>query len=182
MPRLFDPSALFPDRAPLAAVVDAPGTALAARVRRAREALHAVHRAAWLAQQGRTGEALDRARRALDLAPDDPWVLWATRRSDEHLALLRRHAERAGRPGPWRDLGQRLWDRGRHAAAADAYRRALELAPDDPETLLQYGTLLWGPLGRRDEGARLLVRFLETAPAHPAAGAVRRLLGAASRR
>ena len=175
-PPLMDPSPLFAPHPDLGELVAGDARDLRAAVDERRAVLAALHRSAWLSQLGRSREATSEARRALRLAPDDPWVLWSTRRSDAHLALLTGRARRLRQPGLWRDLAQRLWDRGRLAEAAEAYREALELRPGDAETLLQYGTLLWGPLGRRREGAEMLERFLREAPSHPAVPAIRRML------
>ena len=114
---------------------------------------------------------------ALRLRPGDPWVLWSTGLSDAHLARLRDEAERSGTPAAWRRLAGRLARRGRLDEAEDAFRRALAAAPDDPETLLRFASFLGDLRGRVPEARRLLRRFLEVAPRHPAAPAVRRLLG-----
>ncbi len=145
--------------------------------RRARRALLALHRSAWAWERGDAREGRRLADEALRLRPGDPWVLWSTGLSDAHLARLRDEAERSGTPAAWRRLAGRLARRGRLDEAEDAFRRALAAAPDDPETLLRFASFLGDLRGRVPEARRLLRRFLEVAPRHPAAPAVRRLLG-----
>ena len=144
---------------------------------RARRALLALHRGAWAWERGDGQRGQRLADEAFRLRPDDPWVLWSTGLSDAHLARLRAEAERAGTPLAWRKLAGRLARRGRLDEADAAFRRALALAPDDPETLLRYASFLGDLRGNVPEARRLLRRFLEVAPNHPAAPAVRRLLG-----
>ncbi|MBW3606668.1 MAG: cytochrome c-type biogenesis protein CcmH [Actinobacteria bacterium] len=109
---------------------------------------------AWLAlavaldRQGDLDAALDPYQRALRLADDDPVVQTAAA-----SALVR--ADRPGAAEPvLRDLAARF--------------------PDDPEILLLLGTAQRA-LGRFGATATLQ-RFLQVAPDHPAAGAVRALL------
>src|SRR5262245_47511363 len=81
-------------------------------------------------------------RRALELIPDDPWVLGNlgnalkdAGRFDEAIAIKRRVIElRQGTdPEAWHGLGIALRDAGRIGEAAEVFARAIELDPNDPE-------------------------------------------------
>ncbi|MDQ7006888.1 MAG: fused MFS/spermidine synthase [Acidobacteriota bacterium] len=148
------------------------------RLEAARTALGEMLRGAWATESGdrRQGEAL--RLRALARRPRDPYLQWVAGVSDEHLERLRRRTERRPKSvAAWRLYALRLGDRGRLDAAFEAYKTALELNPDDPETLLAFGNFLMGRGRRPDLGRRVLRRLLAVAPTHPAAPAIRRLLG-----
>jgi spermidine synthase len=179
-PALDDVSALISRPMPIEEIL---GTNVSAPARErfaaSRAALLASVRAAWLHEQRRVAEATQQEIAAIRARPDDPYYLWAAQLSDEHLADLRRHAEATGAPADWRQLARRLADRRMWTAAGEAYLNALRRAPDDLETLVEFGNLLLGPLGRPADGRAMLTRFLQVAPDHPMAPAVRQRLAAA---
>lgn len=103
-----------------------------------RESRYALH----LMRAGQREAALDAARRAMDLEPQDPMVLLAYGNT---LAEMKDPAavgvfERLLREAPeigeaWRGYGALLYEERRFDEAAAAFRRSLDLAPE-PETWL----------------------------------------------
>lgn len=167
---------------PLASLVTGPADSdFALRFQREREALVRLHRAAWSAQAGKSQEGYAIAKEAYRIAPDDPYVLWTTRLSDAHLALLESTARARRDVRLHRDLAQRAWERRLLDRAERAYVDALAIAPDDPDTLLQYATLIGSELGRQAEAEGLLRRFVMLAPSHPAVPAIKRALASTAR-
>ena len=115
--------------------------------------------------EGRNDEALERLRRAAELAPDDPLprmvevrLLVTLGRRDE--ALSRAEELVARRPGDPQALHLRGMTRyafGDPAAAEADLRRALELAPDNPPSLGGLALALIAQ-DRLDEAAEVLAR------------------------
>ena len=99
-----------------------------------------------LYQAGRQNEAVDPARRAVELTPDDP---------DCHywLGVMHLNARPAGKPG---------W-----TAARDAARTALELNPDKADYYWLAASAC-GRLGMREDAARYLSDGLAVDPGHRA--------------
>jgi spermidine synthase len=171
---------------PLEALVAGPvSEEFRARFEAARRGLLALLGSAWLHETNRPQEGDRLATMALVYRPEDPYYLWAAQLTDEHLRRLRHHVDASPEdPRGWMLLGRRLGDRGRLAEAAGAYRRALALAPDEPEALLRLGVILVESSEDREEGRALLLRLLDLVPGHPNAPLVRRILeqtGGASR-
>ncbi|HPA20503.1 MAG TPA: tetratricopeptide repeat protein [Verrucomicrobiae bacterium] len=89
-------------------------------------------------------KAIHAAKKARDLAPDDPdaWTClsWAYRTWKQNAEAERSAREAVAKFGdremPWRELGSSLAAQGRFEEAEKAYARALEIRPDSPETLL----------------------------------------------
>jgi spermidine synthase len=144
---------------------------------RDRAALRALLEGAWLYERQQAPLAARRQLESLRLRPNDPFLRWANQLSDEHLRDLEQRAEQAGTPAAWRKLASAFTARGEYRSAAKGYERALELAPDDPETLRRLGDLLLGPLGQEELGRRMLVRAIRLDPGHPAVPEIRRRLG-----
>lgn len=63
----------------------------------------------------------------------------------------------------WKTLGYYLSQLGRHAEAAEAYRRCIALDPDDPAPYLGLLWVLW-PLGRLDERLAVYAEYLRRNP------------------
>ena len=108
--------------------------------------------AAVLDGAGRLSEAVDKAARAVELAPRDAGMrrfLGRLLLRIEHWPEAQAELERALQlgyredPAIFADLGAALLGQERLPAARAAYERHLELAPDDAETLLQLGYLDW---------------------------------------
>lgn len=107
---------------------------------------------AWLAKQGRIGEALIEYEHSLDIFPNysvahygAAWALSELGRLDE----AERHARAAvaSEPDLIRNrmlLGGLLLHTGRHAGAVEQYSRVLELDPANPEAQLALGQALEG--------------------------------------
>ncbi len=90
-------------------------------------------------------------------------------RPDEAIAAYRRAlAGNEALPDAWRALGDLERDRGRHRAAADAYRRALEIQTDNGDLHLRCGEALLA-LGLAHEALPHLGAAAEADPAPPAA-------------
>src|SRR6185436_5804458 len=87
--------------------------------------------------QGKTGEAMDAYRRAIEIDTFDAWsmnnlglLLFETNRADEALPLLVKAVElRHGVPSFHNNLGMVLEHTGRFKAAAAAYKAALTVDP-----------------------------------------------------
>ncbi|HYD31523.1 MAG TPA: tetratricopeptide repeat-containing glycosyltransferase family protein [Azospirillaceae bacterium] len=101
---------------------------------------------------GRLEEAEAIYGRVLEVAPDNSdalHLLGLVRRRqgrlDEAQALILRALERVGSVVPVMlgNLGNVLTDMGRHGEAADHYRKALALNPDDPDLLGRLAQSLW---------------------------------------
>lgn len=125
-----------------------------------------VNRSAALARLGRQEEALMSVREAVKDSPDDSAAraalaaLLSSGRDPERLAESEHHARRAlsvndGLAGAWDTLGIVLMKRGRSEEAIEAGRRAVRLAPAEPE----YAEHLADHLARADrldQAARVL--------------------------
>ena len=105
--------------------------------------------------------AMDSARTALKLAPDDPLSHWSAGQvelkefSPEQLAQAVRHFEEAVSLSPndyrmWMDLGRARERAGDSAGSENAFRRAVELAPSYSYPRWYLGNLLLR-LGRSEE-------------------------------
>jgi len=113
------------------------------------------------------GRATDAAKRARELAPEDPdaWtgLSWTYRRYEafkEAEASAREAVARFGdRALPHRELGSALAAQGRYDEAESAYAEALKILPDSPETLLSRAWLL-GSLQKRWEASEDVCRAL----------------------
>jgi len=66
----------------------------------------------------------------------------------------------------WFLIGRDHRQLGHAEVARLAYRRALEVGPDEPELLFELGTLLW-EMDMRDEGFALLERAVRACPVDP---------------
>ena len=108
--------------------------------------------AAVLDRAGRLSEAVDKAVRAVELAPRDAGMrrfLGRLLLRIEHWREAQAELERALQlgyredPAIFSDLGAALLGQERLPAARAAYERHLELAPDGAETLLQLGYIDW---------------------------------------
>jgi cytochrome c-type biogenesis protein CcmH len=90
---------------------------------------------------------------------------------DQSIAALRERLRRdPDSDRDWHLLGLALRESGDFAAAGQAFRRAMELAPGDPDHAAYAGEMLL--LGRRapaDEARRLFRRALELQPGNPQA-------------
>ncbi len=102
----------------------------------------------------------------LAVTPDDvEWLRLAGRSgvelgSGDAVAQLRRVAELRPDADAWRDLGDALMTEGDAEAAGEAFRKLLELIPDDESALTGLGHLAYQK-GDREEGASLLSRAAE---------------------
>ena len=102
----------------------------------------------------------------LAATPDDvEWLRIAGRAgvelgSADAVAQLRRVAELRPDADAWRDLGDALATEGDAKAADEAFRKVLELDPDDESALTGLGHLAY-QTGARDEGVSLLSRAAE---------------------
>ena len=137
--------------------------------------------AALLLDEGRPGAAIPHIEKVGELAPDDPEAGWhlgralaqagEAGRAVEAFARAAARAEAAGRTPPvWglNEWGSALARLGRLDAAAQVFRRALAVAPDDAQTLFHLGLVHEG-LGRFDEAVGYYCGSTRGAPAGPAA-------------
>ncbi|MGA0602956.1 tetratricopeptide repeat protein [Caulobacter sp. KR2-114] len=112
-----------------------------------------------LGEAGRCAEGIAVLESGLALAPDADGLRVALghlhlRRANcaaAREAFARVHAAAPGRHDAMIGLARVLALQGEHAAAAELYRRALALRPDDPLTRIALGKCLL-ELGQRDEG------------------------------
>lgn len=115
------------------------------------------------------GRALEAAKKARELAPDDPdaWtgLSWTYRRWEQYPEAERSAREAVARFGdhalPHRELGSALAAQERFDDAELAYAAALKISPDSPETLLSRAWMLGTLQERWKESAevcRALVR------------------------
>ena len=128
--------------------------------------------AAVLDRAGRLSEAVDRAVRAVELAPRDAGMrrfLGRLLLRIEHWPEAQAELERAlqlgyrNDPAIFADLGAALLGQERLEAARDAYEWHLELSPDAAETLLQLGYLDWRT-GEYEASEELLERAIALDP------------------
>lgn len=108
--------------------------------------------AAVLDRAGQLSAAVEAARRAVELAPEDPTIhrffgrlLLRIEHWPEAEAALERALQLGYREDPaiFADLGAALLGQERLDLARIAYERHLEFAPEDAETLLQLGYIEW---------------------------------------
>jgi cytochrome c-type biogenesis protein CcmH len=83
-------------------------------------------------------------------------------------ALAQRLHEHPADADGWRTLGHTHATLGRHAAAADAYQRALLLRPNDAQLLVDYAfsAAVLDPHGRKEDATRAVERALRIEPSH----------------
>ena len=126
----------------------------------------ALERARSLYGDGAFRACHDAATENLAVAPDDvEWLRLAGRSGVElgagdAVAQLQRVAELRPDAEAWRDLGDALMTEGDAEAAREAFRKVLELSPDDESALTALGHLTYEK-GDREEGASLLSRAAE---------------------
>ncbi|MGC8535725.1 MAG: sulfotransferase [Rhizomicrobium sp.] len=122
-------------------------------------------------RRGAIVAALEAAQRALALDPARPGacllqaeLLAQAGRVEEALIALSGLAAEVQRDGPLlQHVGQLYTHMGRHAEAARAYARAVQLAPSHPEFLYNLATARLA-LGELEEAERLLDRVIALAP------------------
>ena len=102
--------------------------------------------------------------------PDDPVLLHVAGRASAELGLddAVGYLEAAAAADPsnvrtWRDLGDALAGLGRIDPAREAFRRAVELAPDDPQALLDVGLASLGA-GRTGDAVAYLKQATQLDP------------------
>jgi Flp pilus assembly protein TadD len=126
----------------------------------------ALERARSLFAEGSFRRSHELATAQLAEAPDDvEWLRLAGRSgvelgSTDAVAQLRRVAELQPDAGAWRDLGDALLTEGETEAAEEAFRKVLELDPDDQSALSGLGHLAY-QTGDTDGGVSLLSRAAE---------------------
>lgn len=126
----------------------------------------ALERARSLYDDGAFRPCHELAAKHLAATPDDvEWLRLAGRSgveigSADAVAQLRRVAELRPDADAWRDLGDALMTEGDAEAAGEAFRKVLELMPDDESALTALGHLAY-QTGDRDEGVSLLSRAAE---------------------
>ena len=136
--------------------------------------------AAVLFDAGATGKAVEPARRAAEISPDDAtrlqlaYYLLMAQQSAEAAALLKELAER-GSPTALLNLGVAQASLGQDEAATDSYRKYLESHPKDPLPHLYLGNSLFR-LGRGSEARAAYQNYLDLASGDEKTGRVRRLL------
>src|SRR6185437_537908 len=122
---------------------------------------------------GRTQEAIEYLRRAIDIRPDSPQLHYNLGKAYRDAKDLEHAAESFKRAldlrpdiGPaWNNLGNTYKDLGRLDEAIDAYQHSLEVRPSHPQTLHNLGLAYRGLL-RLDDAMRCFDTALTFDPSH----------------
>ena len=126
----------------------------------------ALEQARSLYEDGAFRACHDLATENLAVTPDNvEWLRLAGRSGVElgtgdAVAQLQRVAKLRPDADAWRDLGDALMTEGNSEAAGEAFRKVLELSPDDESALTGLGHLAYAR-GDTDEGTSLLSRAAE---------------------
>jgi len=91
------------------------------------------------------------------------WTTYRLKRYDEAVQAFSRAVELAQTPAEYRGLGDSYRALGEHEAAAEAYQRWVELAPEDAEAYRTLGETL-NVLQRYDEAVAAFTKSLELEP------------------
>lgn len=126
-------------------------------------------------QRGNAGEAAKAYRTALRLAPADTQLKQSLaqvlarqgRMEDARVALTQEGAVNGSEGETWLALGNGELQRSRHAAAEDAYRKAVEAAPGLAQAWAGLGIVL-GRTHRPAEAIKAFDRAIEINPPHSA--------------
>jgi tetratricopeptide (TPR) repeat protein len=129
-----------------------------------------VEKARTLDQAGLRPQARQAWKAILDVVPDHTEatarlgrLAWEDGETALAAELLERAVQKEAPASVWFDLGLARQDLRDHAGAADAYRKAIELRPDNPEATFNLGVVLQ-ETGELDEAMRAYAKAYRTRP------------------